>query len=191
MPPRESRQVRPPLPLEGEWLALGAAAKYLGIAQSTIRKWSDAGQVPAYTTPGGHRRFRRSDLDGFLERARGQTSGGPRVLVVDGNAAARALLRERLQAEGCVVDEAASAEEGMRLIERRPPRLLLLNVRMRRAAGWEMLRRIGEGGDGIPVLTFSGRDRGRQEQRGRTGPAGERGFDPEQLIERARRILSP
>ena len=39
-----------------EWLTLGQAAKYLGVAQSTIRKWSDQGRVPAFYTPGGHRR---------------------------------------------------------------------------------------------------------------------------------------
>src|SRR5439155_935021 len=54
---------------EPEWLTLGQAAKYLGVAQSTIRKWSDVGRVPAFYTPGGHRRYRRSDLDLFLERS--------------------------------------------------------------------------------------------------------------------------
>ena len=48
---------------EPDWLTLGQAAKYLGVAQSTIRKWSDIGRVPAFYTPGGHRRYRRGDLD--------------------------------------------------------------------------------------------------------------------------------
>ena len=47
---------------EPDWLTLGQAAKYLGVAQSTIRKWSDQGRVPAFYTPGGHRRYRRSDV---------------------------------------------------------------------------------------------------------------------------------
>ena len=63
-----SGQRRPAGP-ETEWLTLGQAAKYLGVAQSTIRKWSDLGRVPAFYTPGGHRRYRRSDLDAFLERS--------------------------------------------------------------------------------------------------------------------------
>ena len=46
---------------EPDWLTLGQAAKYLGMAQSTIRKWSDGGRLPAaFYTPGGHRRYRRS-----------------------------------------------------------------------------------------------------------------------------------
>src|SRR5919197_145167 len=51
---------------EPDWLTLGQAAKYLGVAQSTIRKWSDQDRVLAFYTPGGHRRYRRADR--HLER---------------------------------------------------------------------------------------------------------------------------
>ena len=34
---------------EPDWLTLGQAAKFLGVAQSTIRKWSDQGRVPVKT----------------------------------------------------------------------------------------------------------------------------------------------
>ena len=54
---------RPEAAAQPEWLTLGQAAKYLGVAQSTMRKWSDLGRVSAFYTPGGHRRYRRSDLD--------------------------------------------------------------------------------------------------------------------------------
>jgi len=54
---------------EPEWLTLGQAAKFLGVAQSTIRKWSDQGRVPAFYTPGGHRRYRRRDLELFVDRS--------------------------------------------------------------------------------------------------------------------------
>ncbi len=70
---------------EPDWLTLGQAAKYLGVAQSTIRKWSDQGRVPAFYTPGGHRRYRRGDLDNFLSRSGpgGGVQQGPLVLIVD------------------------------------------------------------------------------------------------------------
>ena len=55
---------------DSEWLTLGQAARFLGVAQSTIRKWSDQARVPAFYTPGGHRRFRRADLEAFIERSR-------------------------------------------------------------------------------------------------------------------------
>ena len=54
---------------DSEWLTLGQAARFLGVAQSTIRKWSDQGRVPAFYTPGGHRRYRRADLESFLDRS--------------------------------------------------------------------------------------------------------------------------
>src|SRR4029078_5671523 len=50
---------------EPEWLTLGQAARFLRVAQHTIRKWSGQGRVPAFYTPGGHRRFRRGDLESF------------------------------------------------------------------------------------------------------------------------------
>src|SRR5437763_5209040 len=68
---------------EPDWLTLGQAAKYLGVAQSTIRKWSDQGRVPAFHTPGGHRRYRRNDLDNFLNPSApaGRVQKGPLVLI--------------------------------------------------------------------------------------------------------------
>jgi hypothetical protein len=47
----------------GDWLALGDASRLLGVAPQTLRRWSDAGQVDVFTTPGGHRRYRRSSLE--------------------------------------------------------------------------------------------------------------------------------
>ena len=39
------------------WLTLGEASRTLGVTPNTLRRWADAGQVPSFTTPGGHRRF--------------------------------------------------------------------------------------------------------------------------------------
>ena len=36
---------------EPEWLTLGQAAKFLGVAQSTIRKWSDHFRIVDWATP--------------------------------------------------------------------------------------------------------------------------------------------
>lgn len=51
---------------EGRWLTIEEASRLLGIGQSTLRRWSDAGKVPVYRTAGGHRRFREADLLGLL-----------------------------------------------------------------------------------------------------------------------------
>ena len=49
-----------------EWLGLGEASRLLGVAPGTLRRWSDSGRVRAFTTPGGHRRFRRSALERLI-----------------------------------------------------------------------------------------------------------------------------
>src|ERR687892_1363314 len=128
---------------EPDWLTLGQAAKFLGVAQSTIRKWSDQGRVPAFYTPGGHRRYRRADLEAFLERSGpgAREQAGPRILIVDDDAGTRAFVRASLELEGFEVDEAESAKVGLAALEQETPDLILLDVMMPQMDGWEMLRR--------------------------------------------------
>ena len=42
------------------------AAVYLGVSLATVRRWTDAGHIACYRTPGGQRRFSRQQLDGFI-----------------------------------------------------------------------------------------------------------------------------
>jgi excisionase family DNA binding protein len=42
------------------------AAGYLGVSLATIRRWTDAGHISCYRTPGGQRRFDREQLDAFV-----------------------------------------------------------------------------------------------------------------------------
>jgi excisionase family DNA binding protein len=46
-----------------EWLSLSEAAQQLGVHPSTVRSWADHGYLPSQRTQGGHRRFRRSDVE--------------------------------------------------------------------------------------------------------------------------------
>ena len=178
-----------------EWLTLGQAARFLGVAQSTIRKWSDQGRVPAFYTPGGHRRYRRSDLETFLERSGpgGQGRSGPLVLLVDDDAKVRELVRINLEFEGYAVREAADADEGMAAIEEGKPDLVLLDVMMPHVDGWEMLRRIQEryGAGAIPVVMFSGQVDVQAEKQATTRGAQAfvgKPFDLQQLIDRAKQL---
>ena len=45
-----------------DWLSLGPASRLLGVDPDTLRRWADDGRIRAYATPGGHRRFSRTDL---------------------------------------------------------------------------------------------------------------------------------
>jgi excisionase family DNA binding protein len=178
-----------------DWLTLGQAATYLGVAQSTIRKWSDGGRLPAFYTPGGHRRFRRRDLDSFLSGSRGQpSSGAPLVLIVDDDERLREYVRVNLEMDGYAVREAANAEEGLAALEEESPNLILLDVMMPGMDGWEMLRRVQErhGTGSIPVIMFSGKvDEGTAERAAEEGAQAFFGkpFDPQQLIESTKRLV--
>ncbi|HEY7208160.1 MAG TPA: response regulator [Gaiellaceae bacterium] len=180
---------------ETEWLTLGQAARFLGVAQSTIRKWSDQGRVPAFYTPGGHRRYRRGDLQRFLERSgpAGAGKSGPLILLVDDDARLRELVRVNLELEGYSVREAGSADEGLAAIDDARPDLILLDVMMPQVDGWEMLRRIQElhGVGAIPVVMFSGKVDDQSEaaaqERGAKGFVG-KPFDLQQLIEQTKQI---
>ena len=50
------------------------AAHYLGVSLATIRRWTDAGHIDCYRTPGGQRRFSRDQLDGFIASLQGAPS---------------------------------------------------------------------------------------------------------------------
>ena len=55
-----------PSPAAADWLALGPAASLLGVSTDTLRRWADSGRVRSFTTPGGHRRFARPELERVL-----------------------------------------------------------------------------------------------------------------------------
>jgi excisionase family DNA binding protein len=47
-------------------VSLARACEILGADESTLRRWADAGRLRIYRTPGGHRRFSLSDLEGMV-----------------------------------------------------------------------------------------------------------------------------
>jgi excisionase family DNA binding protein len=181
-----------------EWLTLGQAAVFLGAAQSTVRKWADSGRLSAFYTPGGHRRFRRADLEAFLAGPRtappAAAAGTAGVLIVDDDPALREFLRANLEAEGYAVREAGSAGEGLAALDEEPPGLILLDVMMPRMDGWEMLRRVQErhGVEAIPVIMYSGKleEAMKAEERGAQAFIG-KPFDPRKLLEATRQLLRP
>lgn len=51
-----------------EWVSLRQAADILGVHPATVRAWADRGDLAARRTPGGHRRFRRGDLEQYAQQ---------------------------------------------------------------------------------------------------------------------------
>jgi len=61
-----------------DWVSLSEASRVLGVSPATVRRWSDAGRLRVFTTPGGHRRFSRAGLERLLpaDRARRPSIAG-------------------------------------------------------------------------------------------------------------------
>ena len=53
-----------------EFISLKEAAVIIGAHPSTVRLWTDKGILPAHRTPGGHRRYKRADVELWAEHAR-------------------------------------------------------------------------------------------------------------------------
>ncbi len=79
--------------VDGRWLSLGRACDILGVNETTLRHWADAGRIRAFRTPGGHRRFSRDDLNGLIQVAAAKPNGP----LADGPVAHTALERMRRQ----------------------------------------------------------------------------------------------
>jgi excisionase family DNA binding protein len=64
------RQVELPIGAPVDWLSLGPASRLVGVDPDTLRRWADGGRIRAFSTPGGHRRFSRADLDRLVASRR-------------------------------------------------------------------------------------------------------------------------
>jgi diguanylate cyclase (GGDEF)-like protein/excisionase family DNA binding protein len=111
------------------WLRLGAAADLLGVSITTLRRWSDAGKIPCYRSAGGHRRFRRSDIDAIIAgQARGAAGrraapSAPAAADAVGRLEARNRDLELLVQAGIEDASHLSTEEVLHSVARRVARL--------------------------------------------------------------------
>jgi excisionase family DNA binding protein len=60
--------------MSAEWMSLGDVSELLGVHSSTVRSWSNQGVLPVHRTKGGHRRYRRSEIEIWMQS---QRSGVP------------------------------------------------------------------------------------------------------------------
>lgn len=53
---------------ERDYLTPGEVARALHVSPKTIIRWANEGRIPCTMTLGGHRRFRRADVEGVVAR---------------------------------------------------------------------------------------------------------------------------
>jgi excisionase family DNA binding protein len=67
--------------LPTEWLSLSKAAQLLGVHPGTVRNWSDQGVLPVHRTKGGHRRYRREEVELWMQSQRTTGQNGLDLMV--------------------------------------------------------------------------------------------------------------
>ncbi len=127
-------------------------AKLCHVSPLSIINWVNAGRLPAFRTPGGHRRIRREDLVRFMhengiplaEELR-EGSGRPKVLVVDDEASIREVVSEYLANRPDRPYEVLTAADGFeagRLVALHRPDVVLLDLKMPGQDGFAICRTI-------------------------------------------------
>ncbi len=97
------------------WFTLGEASRFLGIDDSTLRAWTDAGRIQAFRTPGGHRRFAYAELLAFLRRHRqGPTVDLAHLIERHGNRLLQGKPGQRIRGEHWYAALDARTSEAMR-----------------------------------------------------------------------------
>ncbi len=140
------------------------AAKLCHVSPLSIINWVNAGRLPAFRTPGGHRRIRRDDLVRFM-RENGiplpddlkDGSGRPRVLVVDDDPSIRDVLSEHLttRAKPYDVMTAADGFEAGRLVMTFRPDVVLLDLKMKDLDGFQVCKTIKADPDTARVVVVA------------------------------------
>ncbi len=124
-------------------------ARFCHVTPDTVRKWAEAGRIPVFKTPGGHRRIRRDDLIQFLQE-NGMPLGGDlkadgmRVLVVDDEPAIVALIRRFLDDCGRPFDISVATDgfDAGHQLGVFQPSVVILDLRLPGVDGFEICRRI-------------------------------------------------
>jgi len=82
----------------GELIGTDEAARIAGVGPTAVKRWADQGLLPCIRTPGGHRRFSRSEVEALVHRQLGDPGGSLVDLLLrseDGHAVEARLLSER------------------------------------------------------------------------------------------------
>ncbi len=135
--------------LKRDFLSTREAATRLGVALSTVQLWVETGVLPAWKTPGGHRRIPADVIDSIQARQRSVLSSTPtpelfRALVVEDDPVQRELYSRQFSEWNLPIQlfMAEDGFEGLVLIGRHSPDLVITDLAMPEMDGFKMIRRL-------------------------------------------------
>jgi len=100
------------------WVSLRRACEMLGVDESTLRRWADAGRLRVYRTPGGHRRFSLPNLEEIVA-GEGRHRGAEDVERLAVSRIRRQLQRARQQEQGWYMSLSDESRHRLRDLGRR------------------------------------------------------------------------
>src|SRR3989338_6790729 len=138
-------------------------SKFCNVYPTTVINWVKEGLLPAYTTPGGHRRIKKDDILNLMrknnmpipeELTKGDNN---RVLVIDDDPKILSMIKLILSQEEFEVAGADSGFQAGLLISRWMPDLILLHFLIPEIDGFEMSRRLkaDEKTKDIPIIAVT------------------------------------
>lgn len=143
------------------YLTPSEAAKLLMVSPITVRAWAQKGLLPSETTPGGHRRFLREDVEQFAKQAKTPpVRNEVRILVVDDDKQVSGFLVEWLTGldEPFIVCAATDGFEAGSKMYTFEPDVILLDLMMPGLDGFAVCRQIKSDPDikDIRVIAMTG-----------------------------------
>jgi excisionase family DNA binding protein len=131
-------------------LTVFQASKYCNVSPGTIINWIEAGHIEAYRTVGGHRRIKRSILEGFMKKQgipipeEEPVTDRKRILIVDDDAIIVETIVQALEEEEYdyeIISASDGFEAGLQVNHFRP-HLIILDIMMPDIKGYEVCKRI-------------------------------------------------
>lgn len=116
----------------------------------------------------------------------------PNILIIDDDEKIISMLRRGLAFEGYDVKTAVNGADGLRAILSSDPDVVILDVMMPQVDGFEVCRRLREGGSNVPVLMLTAKDEIEHRVKGLDLGADDylvKPFALEELLARVRALL--
>ena len=139
-------------------------SKFCNVYPTTVINWIKEGILPAYTTPGGHRRIKKDDLLKLMKKnnmpiPQGLTSGDKnKVLVIDDDPKILRMINTVLSSEKDLeVLTASSGFQAGLTVSIWMPDIILLDMLMPDVDGFEVCRRLksDEKTKDIPIIAVT------------------------------------
>lgn len=160
------------------------AAQMLGVSLRTVQLWAESGLLEAWKTEGGHRRINRASVQRLIADKRRtdteQTAPAGRqlhrlkILVVEDDSVLLKLYKTVVASWNLPVDVvvADNGIEGLMLVGRDAPDLLVTDLSMPGMDGFQLIRNLASSSfrEGLEIVVVTGLDAAEVEARGGLPP---------------------